>query len=265
MSPELNSAIEHVEARAWEQMCRAVPTEIAATLKLWVGRYGSATATRCLVADSSISNRVIGLGCDGADPSDVELDQWVTDYRATGHQNFVFQLNPQAEARLGKRFEQRGLGPRSPHMKLYRDAKALPPSSGAIEVRKLDAADKALFGETSIQGFERPPIIAHWMASTVGHAGWHHYLAFVDDQPAGAAAVYIEGNYAWLGIGSTRPDFRQCGVQQALIAQRIDDGIAAGVEHFTAETESRNISCANLVKHGFVVAYERANYGLPEQ
>jgi len=256
-------ALEQIDADSWEELCSAVPADVAQTLQLSLRRQGSVVASKCLVADAPLGNRAIALGL--GEPADLEtLKMWVDDFKASGLQNFALQISPYAQPpELAEWTETLGLIVRSHWVKLERGREPAPSMNGAIDVQLVGSEQRTLFGEVSAQGFGRPPIIAHWMGATVGWPRWRHYLAYIDEQPAGAAAIYIDGNYAWLGIGSTLPDYRQRGVQQALIARRLADGLAMGVEHFVSETESRNVSCGTLMRAGFTIAYERPNYGIP--
>lgn len=258
----LRVALERIDADSWEDLCAAVPNDLAALLKMSVHRQQDVVFTHCLVSDAPISNRAIGLGL--SEPCTRDRVFGLTEkFVATGMKNFALQISPYAgPAELEQWLGEAGLVIRSRSVKLVRDAAPAPSIGGAVEVRQVALADKDLFGEVSARGFGRPPVIAQWMGATVGFARWRHYLAYIDGQPAGAAAMYIDGHTAWLGIGSTLADYRCQGVQQALISQRLADGRASGVRHFVAETESFNTSCQNLMRAGFQCAYERANYGI---
>lgn len=93
------------------------------------------------------------------------------------------------------------------------------------------------------------------------------FFALDDETPIGTGAMYVSGSYAWLGGGTTVPEFRNRGVQKALIQARTDYGIAQGVLTFVVETEvpsagKLNISYDNLRKMGFQHAYNRKNFKL---
>ncbi len=258
----LRLALERIDADSWEDLCAAVPKDLATLLKLSVHRQQDVVFTHCLVSDAPISNRAIGLGLGQPVTRDQVL-ALTEKFIATGIKNFALQVSPYAgPAELEQWLSDAGLVIRSRSVKLLRDATPVPSIVGTVDVRRVSLADKDLFGDVSARGFGRPPVIAQWMGATVGFSRWRHYLAYIDGQPAGAAAMYIDGQTAWLGIGSTLPDFRCQGVQQALISQRLVDGRESGVRHFVAETESFNTSCQNLMRAGFECAYERPNYGI---
>lgn len=257
---KLRVALEQIDADSWEELCRAVPEDVARTLQLSVERLDKVLVSHCLVADAPLGNRAIALGL-GQPCTREQILTLAAKFRGTGMRNFALQISPYAcPAELEQWLAEAELVLRGYTVKLVRDN--TPPPEIRWNTRRVALEDKMLFGDVSARGFERPPIIAYWMASTVGFPRWRHYLAYVDGQPAGAAAMYIDGDVAWLGIGSTLPEHRQRGVQQALISRRIADGIELGIRHFVAETESFNTSCQNLMRAGFACAYERPNFGI---
>lgn len=257
----LRIALEQIDADSWEELVRAVPADLAAMLKLSLHREGSVVVSHFLASDAPIGNRAIALGLRAPCTREQILDL-AQRFAASGMKNFALQISPYARpAALEDWLREAGLVQRGFSVKLVRDA--APVQLPALEVCRLDAGDKELFGDVSARGWGRPPIVAPFMSATVGCEKWQHFLAYVDGQPAGVAAMYIDGPYAWLGISSTLPDFRRRGVQKALIAQRIAAGLKHGVSHFIAETESVNISCGNLMQSGFQIAYERTHYGIP--
>jgi len=256
-------ALEQVDADSWESLCRAVPAEVRQTLQLHVERRGNVVLTRCLVNDGPLVNRAIALGM-GEPLTVAGLRALKDEFASYGLKNFALQISPHGMRGLGsEQIAETGLVEREHWVKLLRgNGKVADIPADGIVVREVEAGDFLGFGDVSVRGFGRPPIIAHWMGATVGDPRWRHYLAWIDGQPAGAAALYWQDDYAWLGIGSTLPEYRQRGVQQRLIAARLQAGLALGVKYFVAETESRNVSCGNLQKAGFEVVYERCNYGI---
>lgn len=257
---KLQIALEQIDADSWEELCRAVPGEVAQAVQLSVARQGNVVISHCLVADAPLGNRAIALGLR-APCTREEILTLAARFKSTGMKNFALQISPHARpAAIEEWLAEAELILRGYSVKLVRDNAPLQLAAG--DVRLVAPGDKALFGDVSARGFGRPPIIAHWMGATVGLPRWRHYLAYVNDEPAGAAAMYVDGDVAWLGIGSTLPEFRRRGVQQALIARRIADGLQLGIRHFVAETESFNVSCQNLMRSGFVCAYERPHYGI---
>lgn len=136
---------------------------------------------------------------------------------------------------------------------------------GAVEVRLAGAAQADLFGALMCRGFGFPPRLAPLWSAIVGRPGWSCHLAYLDDRPVGSGIMYAAGGYAWLGGGTTIAEFRNRGVQTALISDRMNVGTAQGVAVFVVETAepepaSSRVSYDNLVKAGFRPAYTRQNY-----
>lgn len=259
---EVRHALERIDADSWEELCRNVPHDLAQTMKLTVERQDDVVITHCLAADAPLNNRAIALGIGKPCTREQILDL-AKRFIATGMKNFALQVSPYARpAQLEDWLAEAGLVVRSHGVKLVRD-NADPVSLPTTRVVKIGTGEATMFGELSAHGWGRPPIVGPWMASTVGLPKWHHYIGYDGQLPAGVAAMYIDGDYAWLGIGSTLAEHRQRGVQTSLIAQRIIDGLEQGVRHFIAETVSFNTSCKNLMQAGFTCAYERPNYGIP--
>lgn len=263
LDEEFRIALERIDADSWEELCRAAPEDVAHKLQMNVGRRDNVVVSRCLVADGPLGNRAIGIGL-GQPCTRETIEQLVREFRGYGLKNFALQISPFAvPSGLTRWLPEAGLEVRSRWVKMVRgNAPAKRPRSG-FEIKRIGPSAAALFGDVSARGFGRPPIIGHWMSSTVGFPRWRHYIAFYKAQPAAAAAMYIDGKYAWLGIGSTLPEFRARGAQTALIQERLLDGLALGARYFISETEGFNTSNDNLRRAGFERVYERPNYGIP--
>jgi len=80
----------------------------------------------------------------------------------------------------------------------------------------------------------------------------------------GGGALHIDRDVGWLGIGATLADSRGRGGQGAVMARRIADAAATGCTTLTTETGilpgRPNPSLANMLRSGFTLAYERANW-----
>jgi ribosomal protein S18 acetylase RimI-like enzyme len=106
---------------------------------------------------------------------------------------------------------------------------------------------------------------ARWSASTIGRAGWSHYMAFDRATAVAAASLFVAGDVGHLGMAATRESHRGQGAQHALIAQRIRDAAAQGCKMLVCETaedkpQKPAPSFRNLTSLGFQLAYLRPNY-----
>jgi hypothetical protein len=138
---------------------------------------------------------------------------------------------------------------------------------GRVRTRRVKVDEAALFGSMMCKGFSFPLTLASLWSAIVDKEGWSCFFALDGETPIGTGAIYVSGTYAWLGGGTTLPEFRNRGVQKALIQIRTDHGIAQGVSTFVVETEvpslgKPSISYENLRKMGFRHAYNRQNFKL---
>ncbi len=140
-------------------------------------------------------------------------------------------------------------------------------SASRVETRRVEVDEAPLFGSMMCEGFGFLPTLAALWSAIVGKDGWSCFFALDDRTPVGTGAMYASGSYAWLGGGTTLPEFRNRGVQKALIQTRAEYGTAQGIKTFVVETETPstgkpNISYENLRKMGFQHAYDRKNFKL---
>lgn len=81
-----------------------------------------------------------------------------------------------------------------------------------------------------------------------------------DDEPAAAAALFVDGEAGYLGFGATLPEHRGRGGQGALLAARIEHARAAGCRLLATETgelrdDRPSASHRNLLRAGFRERY----------
>ncbi len=137
----------------------------------------------------------------------------------------------------------------------------------SLRTRLVHVEEAMLFGSMLCRGFNFPSTLTSLWSSIVGKEGWSCFFAVDGDNPVGTAAMYRSGTYAWLGGGTTLPEFRNRGVQKALIKSRVEQGLSKGVSTFAVETLAPisgepNISFDNLRKVGFRHAFHRKNFKL---
>jgi GNAT superfamily N-acetyltransferase len=156
-----------------------------------------------------------------------------------------------------------GLVPGYAWTKLMRPVAEPPRTETALSVERVETGDA--FGEAAARGFEVPDLFRDWLARLPGRPGWHCFVAFDGNQPAGAGALYVTGTTGWLGIGATVPEHRGKGAQSAIIAKRIEAAAALGCEVVVSETgepiDGRpGPSYRNLLRAGLEPVYVRPNY-----
>lgn len=93
----------------------------------------------------------------------------------------------------------------------------------------------------------------------------YSYMAYAGDVPAAVGSLYVDNGIGALFNGATLPEYRRRGGQGAIMARRIQDGIALGCQWLTTETgedtpEAPNSSYHNTHRTGFQLAYLRPTY-----
>lgn len=92
----------------------------------------------------------------------------------------------------------------------------------------------------------------------MGVPGFIRYLARIDGEPVGEAAMRIDGDLAQIAGAGTLPHARGRGVQKALLRQRLADARAAGCTLAVVTTAPGTRSQDNVVRRGFELLYTRA-------
>jgi GNAT superfamily N-acetyltransferase len=244
VGPDLESA----EFAAYLDAFRASPE------LLDVAEIGGATCTALRRLESRMFNRVLNLTSTG--PLDEiaafygEAPWWVSDSHG-----------------LGAELEERGFVRDYGWMKFSRGV-APREAQSDLDVQ-LVAADRAEdFARVVGDGFELPEWLRPLAANVVGRPAWSCYVAYDDQEPAGAGALFIKGSVGWLGFGSTLPEYRGRGAQSAILAARIEDARKQGCSTVVTETgeleEGRpSSSYRNILRAGFREAGVRPNYRAP--
>jgi GNAT superfamily N-acetyltransferase len=132
-------------------------------------------------------------------------------------------------------------------------------------LRVEETGDAAAFEATLAEGYGLPEGVQGLFEPLVELPGWHCFLAWAGDEPAGCGALYVEGPLGWLGMAATRPSHRRQGAQIALLLTRIEAARALGAEALYTETgaaddEGPGASYRNILRAGFRESYLRPNW-----
>ncbi len=269
MPEEITALNEFGEAQAWESFYRCAPSDFAREYGVEVRRIGTMRIFIAAALPRAFFNRIVGAGI-GSPLDEASLDEAVALFENAGCRNYMAQIVPAAAPpALPAWLETRGLTRIRGWAKTWRnDAPPAPlPDAPPVEAIGVESADA--FAGVVLDAFRMPPEIAPFIRGPIGMPGWRHYLIREGQHAVSAAALYVEGEVGWLGLGSTLESHRGKGGQQALFARRIADGIALGCKWFVTETaeelpEKPNPSFRNMLRAGFRLAYIRANYAREE-
>jgi GNAT superfamily N-acetyltransferase len=130
-----------------------------------------------------------------------------------------------------------------------------------VEVRPVGEEEIETFGRTLLRGDELPEEIIPAAIDDLRHwprLGWRLYLALVEGEPAGAAALVLDDGVGYLASAATLPEMRRRGCQTALIAARLAAAQEAGCELVSSQTRFFSQSQRNLERAGLRLAYAKA-------
>jgi GNAT superfamily N-acetyltransferase len=242
---------------------------VAATPEI-CSRYGSsfdtvaglATAT-CATWDYPLFNRVIGAGILG--PLDERgIDAVVRHFASRGRppcvEVYAGVTPDQLVAALGRAgFTDSGHGLESHVLETDRvTAVSLP----GVAVRRVASDEYLHFGELVRDGFDMGEgilgrffvdlTVSSLQALGTNGAG---FIASVDGEDAGTGELAVTDRVAGCYSGSVIERFRGRGIQKALVAARVREGLARGKRIFISQTDPDSPSGHNLHDLGFRTLY----------
>jgi hypothetical protein len=239
LSNALIVSLETVQREGLQTFFRAAPVKVAEKFGIRVQQHGAKSyyATRDLPGFRF--NRILGFGIDGPvtpECLDVAVD-WLRHYCPPGSPLMLPPLD--ASPHLPAWLEECGLRRHDIDVAVFHlpeGALCEPPKQSGVQVRKVSPAEAGTFGQVICGGPGQPIEVAAWLAALVGQTGVTAYLAYEGETAIGGAALFVSGARARLFFAFTLPEFRRCGAQSALLAQRVADGRAAGATVFCVET-----------------------------
>jgi ribosomal protein S18 acetylase RimI-like enzyme len=259
-------ALSHVDealARRLEAVSDRYMLEWLSGTSAELERFGGAVAA----VDASrpeldFVNRVYGLWPEDAD----RVGAIVRRYREREVRGWLELAPSEGFERLAEALTRAGAAQIGFHSVLRGPPKQAEP---ALEVGEVRADDVGLFADVLLRGHgvpepERardPGSIERWLEID----GWRLYLARVEGQPAGAAVLTVGDGIGYLANTSTLSEYRGRGVQTALIARRLADASAVGVELVCSGTAFGSQSQRNLERAGLQVAYTKAVWRLTDR
>lgn len=213
---------------------------------------------------SALFNRALRLGLAGP-ATEAALDR-IDDFFSRRGLAYGIPLTPDAQPpELPEWLEARGFRRGYAWTKFARGLEPAPPPETNLRVEEVGADRANAFADVFARAYGTPDVTRPLLERIPGREGWRCFVAFDGDTPAATGALFVTGSVGWVGAGGTLPEFRRRGAQGALLAARIEAGVAAGCETLVTETgepvEGRpGSSYRNLVRAGFEPLYVRQNY-----
>jgi GNAT superfamily N-acetyltransferase len=216
-------------------------------------------------------NKVIGLGFDA--PLDFEALREIEDRWAERDEPVRIELSTVTDPAIGGALSDRGYRLRGFENVLARRLEDLPDSGTArdISIDIVGEADVTAWFEVAVDSFANMDgtgsvaddalsreELARSLGDLLGGMAYNRYLARIDGQPVGEAALHVDDRLALLAGSGTLPAFRGRGVQKALVQRRLHDAREAGCDFAVVVTAPGTRSQDNVMRRGFELLYARA-------
>jgi hypothetical protein len=264
-NPEFAIINEFAEIEARANYYMSAPADFLSKYGVKAIRVGSFWVMMIAGLNLEFFNRIVGLGVR-EEVTPMMLDDAIAIMQKTGNKNYLVQICPYAQpASIHEWLLARGFIRGRNQAKFWRDNAAPQVCPCDLCIELIGAESATAYADIIITVFNMSAELHPLMKGPVGKPGWRHYLAYAGKQPVAAGALFIKNDIGWLGFGSTIESQRRHGAQGALIAQRLQDGIALGCRWFVSETaaaspDKPSQSYQNMLHGGFDLAYLRPEY-----
>lgn len=214
-------------------------------------------------------NKVVGLGFAGV-PTAADIDAVERAYAAHGSPTPV-ELSTLADPQIAEL-----LGGRGYRVVAFEDVlgrklgDTVDDVPAGIEVRPAREDELDAWVDVVVEGFahpdgvgvpspeEFPRDVVERAERDFAAAGVTPYVAVVDGDIAGGGSMRVTDGVAQLTGAATAPRHRRRGVQGALLAARLRDGVRAGADVAVVTTSPGSLSQRNVQRRGFHLLYTRA-------
>lgn len=211
--------------------------------------------------------QAFGLGLNGP-VTEADLAAMEEFYR--GHKSAVnIETCPLADPSLLKLLNERGYRPIEYSNVLVReltgdDSRAWPDPTSKVRVRRPAEHEAESYSLVVVKSFfentEIPPELLNIFKSCFFAVGAFFFLAEIDGVAAGGGMMSIHQGVASFGGAGTLPEFRNRGVQRALLLARIALAAESGCDLGMVATSPGSGSQRNVERLGFRVVYTRTKF-----
>jgi GNAT superfamily N-acetyltransferase len=261
LSLELAREIEMAEAQAAAACAEKLVTAQGGDAGVVVSVAGG-YAVYC-GANSPVT-QAVGLGMNGAVSSD-EFNR-LEEFYFSRKEPVRVETCPMADGSLIEHYRERGY-----YVSEFSNVMVRPVEKAAtaalpsgIEIQKAAEGEIDLWTLTVAQGFaEHFPVtqeILSVMRLFASGKNTECYFARVDGKIAGGATLALRGRIAGLFGASTLPQFRNRGVQTALVQARLQRAAEQGCELAMSLAVPGSASQRNITRQGFRTLYTRVKF-----
>lgn len=262
---DMATLADDIEARAWADYYDAAPPALRQTLGIAHDRVADATLLLAPGIESPLFNRAIGLGLRAPASAD-SAAQVAAAFAAAGSRQWWLHVNTHAQPRdTALSLEAAGWRSAEPAnwAKMLRPAGPVDAGETTLRVAAGTDDDAEAIADAITRGFGLPSFVAGWLRALHDRPRWQLYGVFDGSTAVGGGALFVDGDQAWVGIGSMLESHRRRGGQRAVMARRVKDATRAGVRWIGTETgeptDEVNPSLLNMQRCGFECVALRRN------
>jgi len=255
--------VEQSERHMWVELMRHVPESLASDLGIEVMEFDQAVGFAFKALPHWMMNRVLGLGYE--QPASVGQIEDIVEFYSSRELPVGISLIPDAQPpEVVAWLQQKGFALQNSWAKMYRDDSPIEQRQTDFRIVELGQDDATQYSMAMCQGFELPAHCAPAFAA-LGRVPGNHVFGVLDKKAIVAVSVLtVVNEIGHLNSMTTLKSHRGRGIQGALMAHHVDEGIRIGCKWFATETGllpgQANHSYNNMVRSGFQLAYERPNY-----
>lgn len=244
------------------------------TSQLGIAMQSSASFFNCAAREIPLTllNRSVNLGIkvEVTEALIAQIAGWMHKH---AHPQWAFTLSSAIRPKhIAGLLEKNGFYPRKGGMAhFWREAVPLAtsPSSGIQIIAATTPEHRQVYKQLFNECLSTTPYMEEWFSALVGRDNWHCYIAYFEGVAAGLGSFMINNGVAWLGVGATQPSYRGKGIQQALLARRINDaclhgvhGLTVGCSYSEEDEQPYSASGRNILRAGFQLSYVSQDYML---
>ena len=256
---------EAIEREALASLHAHCPPQASEALGLALDEAGGALVASASKDPSILINRAAGMGMQ-REATEADVRAIIDTYTRRGVARYFLHLYPESMSPAAyAALPALGLSKVRGWRKFSRGAQPPAEVKSELRVERIGPERGMHFGNIVAPSFGMSAQGAPLLAGLASDPRWQIYVTYAGDEPAGAGALFILGDCAWLEWGATDPRFRQKGSQGAVMAARVRAALDAGCKHLFTETGEQvegdpQHSYRNIERHGFVAGALRENW-----
>jgi GNAT superfamily N-acetyltransferase len=259
----LQDASEHIEREALRSLHECCPADARDQLGLYLEEIEDVCVAIAERDSSILINRALGLGSQKP-VTQRTIQDVVSAYATHNIERYFLHVYPDTISGQIS-LQQAGLEKARGWMKFERGRELPPVAKSDLRIERIGPAHALDFGKIVCNSFGMSDAAVPLLAGLVNDDRWYLYLSFDRDTPAGAGAMFLHDENAWLEWGATAPNFRRRGSQGAIMEARIRAALDHGCSHMFTETgeaagDDPQHSYGNILRFGFEAAVLRENW-----